>query len=77
MNASGPKPLALGIVSDEIATDFRTAVGHGLSWGITRYEIRCLVSGRVPEVELGRVGRRPRRRQGARACRSPRSPRAS
>jgi sugar phosphate isomerase/epimerase len=49
---SGVKPLALGIVSDEIATDFRTAVRHGLSWGITRYEIRCLVSGRVPDVNL-------------------------
>jgi sugar phosphate isomerase/epimerase len=46
------KPLALGIVSDEIATDFRTAVRHGLSWGISRYEIRCLVSGRVPDVNL-------------------------
>ncbi len=43
-------PLELGIVSDEVAADFRTAVRHGLSWGITRYEIRCLASGRVPEV---------------------------
>jgi hypothetical protein len=47
------KQLALGIVSDEIATDFRTAVRHGLSWGITRYEIRCLTSGRVPDVNPG------------------------
>ncbi len=50
MTPAGARPLALGIVSDEIATDFRTAVRHGLSWGITRYEIRCLVSGRVPDV---------------------------
>ena len=45
-------PLALGIVSDEIAPDFRTAVRYGISWGITRYEIRCLTSGRVPDVNL-------------------------
>jgi sugar phosphate isomerase/epimerase len=45
-----PPPLALGIVSDEITLDFRTAVRHGLRWGITRYEIRCLTSGRVPDV---------------------------
>jgi len=47
------RPLALGIVSDEIAADFRTAVRHGLAWGISRYEIRCLVSGRVPDVSPG------------------------
>jgi sugar phosphate isomerase/epimerase len=52
MTPSPVKPLELGIVSDEIATDFRTAIRHGLSWGITRYEIRCLTSGRVPEVNL-------------------------
>lgn len=43
--------LALGIVSDEIATDFPMAVRHGTAWGIRRYELRCLVSGRVPRVE--------------------------
>ena len=49
MNA--PNDLALGIVSDEIAADFPTALRHGVQWGITRYELRCLVSGRVPRVE--------------------------
>lgn len=43
--------LQLGIVSDEIDSDFPTALRHGLSWGITRFELRCLVSGRVPRVE--------------------------
>ncbi len=52
MNAAEVKPLELGIVSDEIAADFRTAAGHGISWGITRYEIRCLASGRVPDVNM-------------------------
>jgi sugar phosphate isomerase/epimerase len=47
------KPLELGIVSDEIALDFRTALRHGLSWGITRFEIRCLKTGRVPDVDPG------------------------
>lgn len=51
MNAKNHASLPLGIVSDEITTGFRDALRHGLSWGITRYEIRCLVSGRVPEVE--------------------------
>jgi sugar phosphate isomerase/epimerase len=49
MTTSGEIPL--GIVSDEIAQDFPTALRHGLSWGINRYELRCLVSGRVPRVE--------------------------
>jgi sugar phosphate isomerase/epimerase len=49
MNA--PNDLALGIVSDEIAADFPTALRHGMQWSITRYELRCLVSGRVPRVE--------------------------
>ena len=43
-------PLPLGIVSDEIAPDFAEAIRHGLSWDITRYEIRVLSSGRVPAV---------------------------
>ncbi len=44
-------PLALGIVSDEIVNDFGEALRHGLSWGIHRYEIRCLTTGRIPRVE--------------------------
>jgi sugar phosphate isomerase/epimerase len=43
--------LSLGIVSDEIALDFPTAVRYGNQWGITRYELRCLISGRVPRIE--------------------------
>lgn len=43
--------IELGIVSDEICPDFREAVALGMSWGITRYEIRCLKSGRVPAIE--------------------------
>jgi sugar phosphate isomerase/epimerase len=44
-------PLALGIVSDEVTTDFSEALRHGSSWGIDRYEIRCLTTGRIPRVE--------------------------
>jgi len=43
--------LELGIVTDEIALNFHDAVQHGESWGIRRYEIRCLPSGRVPHVD--------------------------
>jgi sugar phosphate isomerase/epimerase len=51
MNQAHNGPLPLGIVSDEVAPEFRVALRHGLSWGITRFEIRCLASGRVPDVE--------------------------
>ena len=43
--------LELGIVSDEIAPDFREAIRHGIAWGITNYELRVLKSGRVPDVD--------------------------
>ncbi len=43
--------MDLGIVSDEIAPGFREALNHGTSWGITKYEIRTLKTGRVPNVE--------------------------
>jgi sugar phosphate isomerase/epimerase len=45
------KPLELGIVSDEITPDFREAVRHALGWGIRKFEIRVLKSGRVPAVD--------------------------
>ncbi len=40
--------MKLGIVADEIDRDIRTAVATGSRLGIARYEIRNLVSGRVP-----------------------------
>ncbi len=43
--------MDLGIVSDEIAPGFREALNYGTSWGITKYEIRTLKTGRVPNVE--------------------------
>lgn len=47
--------LALGIVSDEITNDFGEALRHGTSWGIDRYEVRCLTTGRVPKVDRQEV----------------------
>ncbi len=43
--------LELGIASDEISSDFNEAVQYGLKWGIKKYEIRVLKSGRIPEVD--------------------------
>ncbi len=43
--------MDIGIVSDEIAPEFRDAVGFGKRWGIRKYEIRTLRTGRVPDVE--------------------------
>ena len=49
------KPLELGIVSDEVAPDFGEAVRHALGWGIRKFEIRVLKSGRVPAVEEAEI----------------------
>ncbi|MDE3168074.1 MAG: sugar phosphate isomerase/epimerase [Acidobacteriota bacterium] len=38
----------LGIVSDELARDFREAVRMGTPLGIRRYEVRSLAAGRAP-----------------------------
>lgn len=51
MSPSAGAQLELGIVSDEITPSFRDAVRHAAGWGITRFEIRCLASGRVPDVD--------------------------
>lgn len=49
------KPLELGIVSDEITPDFREAVRHALLWGVRKFEIRVLKSGRVPAVDAAEI----------------------
>jgi len=43
--------LLLGIVSDEVSSDFADSLRHARMWGIRRFEIRCLKSGRVPDVD--------------------------
>ena len=43
--------LEIGIVSDEITPDFREAVRHALTWGVRKFELRVLKSGRVPAVD--------------------------
>jgi L-ribulose-5-phosphate 3-epimerase len=43
--------IELGIVSDEVSTDFNEAVRHSLDWGISIFEIRVLKTGRVPVVD--------------------------
>ncbi len=42
--------LPLGIVSDEIAPDFETALRYGKEWGISLFELRCVGGGRVPLI---------------------------
>lgn len=49
------KKLDIAIVSDEITNDFREAVRYGISWGIKKYEIRNLKSGRVPDIDESEV----------------------
>lgn len=48
-------PLELGIVSDEISPDFPTAVRHALGWGIRKFELRVLNTGRVPRVDPAEI----------------------
>jgi sugar phosphate isomerase/epimerase len=43
--------FSLGIVSDEIDRDAQRAFAIGTSLGIRRYELRFLLSGRVPDVD--------------------------
>ncbi|MHB8578266.1 MAG: sugar phosphate isomerase/epimerase family protein [Ignavibacteriaceae bacterium] len=47
--------MEIGIVSDEISLDFQKAVKYGTSWGITKYEVRTLKTGRVPEVNSNEI----------------------
>ncbi len=49
------KKLDIAIVSDEISNDFREAVRYGISWGVRKYEIRNLNSGRVPDIDESEV----------------------
>lgn len=42
--------MKIAIVSDEISSDFSTAVELGTDWGIRNFEIRGLYSGRIPYV---------------------------
>lgn len=43
--------LALGIVSDEIALDFKEALRYAMQWGVKIFELRSLKTGRVPFVD--------------------------
>jgi len=49
------KPISLGIVSDEVSSDFSEAVRHALGWGISIFEIRVLKTGRIPAVDQGEL----------------------
>ena len=42
--------IDLGFVTDELSPSFPDALAHGLSWGVTRFELRMLTESRVPFV---------------------------
>ena len=44
------RKLSLGILSDEISPDFTEALRYAKLWDIPLFEIRCLRSGRVPDI---------------------------
>ena len=41
----------MGIVSDEVSVIFREAVGLAKNWGVSLFELRCLRTGRIPNVD--------------------------
>jgi sugar phosphate isomerase/epimerase len=43
--------LELGIVSDEISPDFNEAARYAKEWGISIFELRVLMTGRIPAVD--------------------------
>jgi len=51
------KSIDLGVVSDEISVDLDVALNHASTWGISLLEIRCLKSGRIPDVEPSELKR--------------------
>lgn len=51
------KSIELGVVSDEISVDLDVALKHASSWGISLLEIRCLKSGRIPDVDPSELKR--------------------
>ncbi|MEE4310470.1 MAG: sugar phosphate isomerase/epimerase family protein [candidate division KSB1 bacterium] len=42
--------MKLAIVSDEISYDFREAINYGKKWGLHYFELRNLITGRVPYI---------------------------
>ena len=44
-------PISLGIVSDEISQDFSEALKYALEWKISLFELRCLKTGRLPNID--------------------------
>jgi sugar phosphate isomerase/epimerase len=42
--------LEIAIVTDEIDSDIRKAIELGTSWGIEKYEIRCIGPNRIPAI---------------------------
>ncbi len=47
--------LDIAIVSDEIHASFKNAVEYGVKWGVKKYEIRVLSTGRIPYVEASDI----------------------
>ncbi len=47
--------MELAIVSDEISKNFDEALDYALSWGISRFELRELQTGRVPLVDRAEI----------------------
>jgi len=60
--------MKVAILSDEISTDFETAVELGISWGLRAFELRRLGSGRVPRVASSEIEQVDRLRRGHGLC---------
>ena len=43
--------MEIGFVTDEISPDVKEAIEIGVSWGITKYELRVIGENRVPNID--------------------------
>ena len=43
--------MEIGFVTDEISADVKEAIEIGLSWGISRYELRVIGKNRIPDID--------------------------
>ncbi len=43
--------MEIGFVTDEISPDVKEAIEIGVSWGISKYELRVIGENRIPDIE--------------------------
>lgn len=47
--------MEIGFVTDEISSDIKEAIEIGVSWGISKYELRVVGKNRIPDIDATRI----------------------